>query len=129
LIPENQPKQRSPPAKKKSAIAKRCCKQQIATLRFPTSVNARLRRYTYFADCLWLCESCNPDFEQFPRSDRCANKPLREDKAIAIKNRFLDIDCAEDYEALRSDPDFSSQELGWVRANLLTPKQRAVCKL
>lgn len=22
-------------------------------------------------------ESCNPDFEQFPRSDRCANKPLR----------------------------------------------------
>jgi hypothetical protein len=45
--------------------------------------------------------------------------------AGVIRNRILEIDSPEAYEALRDSQEFTTQQLNWVRRNLLTQEERA----
>lgn len=69
-------------------------------------------------------EAPEPDFDQFPHSNPHATWGVKKSKAQQIKREILEIDSREDYEALRNNPQYSADELNWVRRNLLTKQQR-----
>jgi hypothetical protein len=50
---------------------------------------------------------------------------MKRDKANRAKHLILAITNEADYQALRNHPSFTSDELNWVRRNLLTSEQRA----
>lgn len=65
-----------------------------------------------------------PDFDQFPHTNPCAVWGVKKSKAEQIKREILNITGAVDFFALQDNPQYSSDELNWVRKNLLTKQQR-----
>jgi DNA primase catalytic core len=66
----------------------------------------------------------DPDYSSFPHSCPWAVESVRADKAESIKIRILDLRTYEDCVALRNDRDFTSDELNWVRRNLLSQEEK-----
>jgi putative DNA primase/helicase len=66
-----------------------------------------------------------PDYDQFPDSNPKALWAMKRDKAERAKHLILAITNEADYQALRNHPSFTSDELNWVRRNMLTSEQRA----
>jgi hypothetical protein len=50
---------------------------------------------------------------------------MKQDKVNRVKHLILAITNAADFEALRNHPSFTSDELNWLRRNVLTSEQRA----
>jgi hypothetical protein len=65
-----------------------------------------------------------PDFDQFPHTNPRAAWGVKKSKAEQIKREILNITGAVDFFALQDDPRYSTNELNWVRKNLLTKQQR-----
>ncbi|NER29761.1 MAG: DUF3987 domain-containing protein [Symploca sp. SIO1C4] len=66
------------------------------------------------------------NFDSFPHQDPAALPSAKQEKAEIIKQRILAIETQDDFQVLRTNPDFSGEELNWVRLNLLTKEQRQV---
>jgi uncharacterized membrane protein YgcG len=65
------------------------------------------------------------DYSSFPVNNPRMTESVRGTIAGVIRNRILEIDSPEAYEALRDSQEFTTQQLNWVRRNLLTQEERA----
>jgi hypothetical protein len=65
-----------------------------------------------------------PDFDAFPHSNPHAVWGVKKTKALEIEREILAIDGVFDFFALKDNPQYSQNELNWVRKNLLSQEQR-----
>jgi len=65
------------------------------------------------------------DYSSFPVNNPRMTESVRGTIAGVIRNRILEIDSPEAYEALRDSAEFTKEQLNWVRRNLLTQEERA----
>ncbi len=65
--------------------------------------------------------SVKPDYSGFPSEEMIE---FKRSKAIWIRDCILAVKSEADYQALRKLPDFTRDQLNWVRKNVLTDEQQ-----
>lgn len=64
------------------------------------------------------------DYSEFPMDEPRASEEVKSAIALTIRAKILEIDSAEDYQALRASKEFSREQLNWVRRNCLLKVER-----